>query len=125
MELNNNKGQVTVIINTSFSEDTNLVKEFVMNEQCPFIESQNEGGLQRFEWFFDETNKTGTLIEIFESPDAFEQLANKVIGTPVNLKFGELFSVDKMTILGEVTNNLKEKLQAMDPIIKHYVGGIS
>ena len=45
MELNNNKGQVTVIINTSFSEDTNLVKEFVMNEQCPFIESQNEGGL--------------------------------------------------------------------------------
>ena len=105
MELNNNKGQVTVIINTSFSEDTNLVKEFVMNEQCPFIESQNEGGLQRFEWFFDETNKTGTLIEIFESPDAFEQLANKVIGTPVNLKFGELFSVDKMTILGEVTNN--------------------
>ena len=96
-----------------------------MNEQCPFIESQNEGGLQRFEWFFDETNKTGTLIEIFESPDAFEQLANKVIGTPVNLKFGELFSVDKMTILGEVTNNLKEKLQAMDPTIKHYVGGIS
>ena len=37
--------------------------------------------------------------------------SNKVIGTPVNIKFGQLFKIEKMTILGEATDNLKEKLK--------------
>ena len=33
MELHKNQGQVTVIIDVSFSEDTNTIKEFILNEQ--------------------------------------------------------------------------------------------
>ena len=125
MDLNNNNEQTTVIIDVSFSEDIDIVKEFILNEQCPFVNSQAEEGLIKFEWFLDESNKTGTLIEVFANPVAWEDLANKVIGTPVNVKFGEIFNIEGMTVLGEVTDAVKEKIKAMNPIIKNYIGGIN
>ena len=125
MDLNNNNQQTTVIIDVSFSEDIDIVKEFILNEQCPFVNSQADGGLIKFEWFLDESNKTGTLIEVFANPVAWEDLANKVIGTPVNVKFGEMFNIEGMTVLGEVTDAVKEKIKAMNPIIKNYIGGIN
>jgi len=125
MELHNNNGEVTVIIDVSFSEEIATIKEFIREEQCPFINSQADEGLKKFEWFIDENNKTGTLIEVFANPLSWEELADKVIGTPVNIKFGQLFNVEKMTILGETTNKVKEKIQAMKPLIKDYVGGIN
>ncbi|MDC3152681.1 hypothetical protein OA851_00395 [SAR86 cluster bacterium] len=125
MDLNNNNEQTTVIIDVSFSEDIDIVKEFILNEQCPFVNSQAEEGLIKFEWFLDESNKTGTLIEVFANPVAWEDLANKVIGTPVNVKFGEIFNIESMTVLGEVTDAVKEKIKAMNPIIKNYIGGIN
>ncbi len=30
-----------------------------------------------------------------------------------------------MTVLGELTDNLEEKLQAAGPMVKNYVGGIN
>lgn len=125
MDLNNNNQQTTVIIDVSFSENIDIVKEFILNEQCPFVNSQADEGLIKFEWFLDESNKTGTLIEVFANPVAWEDLANKVIGTPVNVKFGEMFNIEGMTVLGKVTDAVKEKIKAMKPIIKNYIGGIN
>ena len=125
MQLHNNDGNATVIIDVSFSDDINTIKDFVLNEQCPFIQSKVEEGLIKFEWFIDEETKTGTLIEIFNDPISWEKLADKVIGTPVNIKFNSLFIIEKMTVLGELTDNLEEKLQAAGPMVKNYVGGIN
>jgi transcription elongation GreA/GreB family factor len=47
------------------------------------------------------------------------------MGTPVNLKFRELFKVEKMTILGEPTESLKETISVMSPVIKPYIGGLN
>ena len=125
MQLHNNDGNVTVIIDVSFSDDVNTIRDFVLNEQCPFIQSKTEEGLIKFEWFIDEETKTGTLIEIFNDSISWEKLADKVIGTPVNIKFNSLFIIEKMTVLGELTDNLEEKLQAAGPMVKNYVGGIN
>ena len=125
MQLHNNNGNVTVIIDVSFSDEVNIIKDFVLNEQCPFIQSKAEDGLIKFEWFIDEETKTGTLIEIFNDSISWEKLADKVIGTPVNIKFNSLFIIEKMTVLGELTDNLEEKLQAAGPMAKSYVGGIN
>lgn len=125
MQLHNNDGHVTVIIDVSFSDDVKTIKDFVLNEQCPFIQSKAEEGLIKFEWFIDEETKTGTLIEVFRDAISWEKLADKVIGTPVNIKFNSLFIIEKMTVLGELTDNLEEKLQAAGPMVKNYVGGIN
>ena len=125
MDLHKNKGQVTVVIDLSFSAPIEEVKNFILNEQAPFILSQRDENLLKFEWFIDDDTKTATLLEVFANAKGFELLAGKVVGTPVNLKFRDLFTVEKMTILGEPTENLKEKISAMNPTIKKYTGGIN
>ena len=125
MDLHKNKGQVTVVIDLSFSAPLEEVKEFILNEQSPFILSQSDENLLKFEWFIDEDTKTATLLEVFANAKGFELLAGKVMGTPVNLKFRDLFTVEKMTILGEPTESLKETISVMNPTIKKYTGGIN
>ena len=68
MDLHKNKGQVTVVIDLSFSASLDEVKEFILNEQSPFILSQSDENLLKFEWFIDEDTKTATLLEVFENP---------------------------------------------------------
>ena len=125
MDLHKNKGQVTVVIDLSFSAPLEEVKEFILNEQSPFILSQSDENLLKFEWFIDEDTKNATLLEVFANAKGFEVLAGKVMGTPVNLKFRDLFTVEKMTILGEPTESLKETISVMNPTIKKYTGGIN
>ena len=125
MDLHKNKGQVTVVIDLSFSASLDEVKEFILNEQSPFILSQSDENLLKFEWFIDEDTKTATLLEVFANAKGFEVLAGKVMGTPVNLKFRDLFTVEKMTILGEPTESLKKTISVMNPTIKKYTGGIN
>ena len=125
MDLHKNKGQITVVIDLSFSAPIEEVKDFILNEQSPFILSQSDENLLKFEWFIDEATSTATLLEVFANAEGFELLAGKVMGTPVNLKFRELFSVDKMTILGEPTESLKETIAVMNPVIKPYTGGLN
>ena len=125
MDLHKNKGQVTVVIDLSFSASLEEVKEFILNEQSPFILSQSDENLLKFEWFIDEDTKTATLLEVFANAKGFEVLAGKVMGTPVNLKFRDLFTVEKMTILGEPTESVKETISVMNPSIKKYTGGIN
>ena len=62
---------------------------------------------------------------IFEKADNFQGLAGKVMGTPVNLKFREIVNVEKMTVLGDVTEELMESLAPMNPVSKIYKAGLS
>ena len=125
MDLHKNKRQVSVVIDLSFSASLDEVKEFILNEQSPFILSQSDENLLKFEWFIDEDTKTATLLEVFANAEGFEVLAGKVMGTPVNLKFRDLFTVEKMTILGEPTESLKETIAVMNPVIKPFTGGLN
>ena len=125
MDLHKNKGEVTVVIDLSFSTPIDEVKDFILNAQSPFILSQSDENLLKFEWFIDEDSKTATLLEVFANAKGFEVLAGKVMGTPVNLKFRDLFTVEKMTILGEPTESLKETIAVMNPVIKPYTGGLN
>jgi len=124
-ELNVNNNKVTVIVEVSYSENADVIKKFIQDEQCPLFFNLNDPGIIRFEWFLDEEEKTGTLIEVFENSDVWEELGNKVLGSPINIKFRELFKIEKLSVLGNINESFKTKIQAMNPIIKSYVGGIN
>ena len=68
MQLHNNNGNITVIIDVSF-DDKDMFMDFILNEQCQFIDSVDPEGLIKFEWFLDEVSNTGTLVEVFEKSD--------------------------------------------------------
>jgi len=124
MELHKNSGELRVIIDVSYTSAEEFI-DFIENEQCQFIESLGVDGLKKFEWYVDEESNTATLIEEFDNADSFKEIATKAIGTPVNLKFREITNFDNMTILGDVSDEMRENLSAMGPKIKTYKAGLN
>ena len=123
-KLNQKTDEVTVVIEVSFKENFSEVKKYIREEQCPLFFNLNDDGIIRFEWFVDEDEKGGTLIEVFKNSNVWEELGNKIIGSPVNIRFMELFNVEKLSVLGEINESFKEKIKGLNPVIKSYVGGI-
>ena len=124
MELHKNSGELRVIIDVSYTSADEFI-DFIENEQCQFIESLGVDGLKKFEWYVDVESNTATLIEEFDNADSFKEIATKAIGTPVNLKFREITNFDNMTILGDVSDEMRENLSAMGPKIKTYKAGLN
>jgi hypothetical protein len=124
MELHKNSGELRVIIDVSYTSAEEFI-DFIENEQCQFIESLGVDGLKKFEWYVDVESNTATLIEEFDNADSFKEIATKAIGTPVNLKFREITNFDNMTILGDVSDEMRENLSAMGPKIKTYKAGLN
>ncbi len=124
MELHKDSRQLRVIIDVSYKSKDEFI-DFIENEQCQFIESLGVEGLKKFEWYVDEKTNTATLIEEFDNAESFKEIATKAIGTPVNLKFREITNFDNMTILGDVSDEMKENLAAMGPKIKKFKAGLN
>ena len=124
MQLHKDSGQLRVIIDVSY-ESTDEFIDFIENEQCQFLESLGVDGLLKFEWYVDESTQTATLVEEFADVASFQELASKAIGTPVNLKFREIAKFENMTVLGDVSDEIKENLSAMEPKFRSYKAGLN
>ncbi len=124
MDLHKNSGELRVIIDVSYTSADEFIN-FIENEQCQFIDSLGVEGLNKFQWYVDEDTNTATLIEEFDNAESFKEIATKAIGTPINLKFREITNFDNMTILGDVSDEMKENLSAMEPKIKTFKAGLS
>ena len=124
MKLHKDSGSLRVIVDVSYTS-TNEFIDFIENEQCQFIKSLGVDGLKKFEWYVNEETNTATLIEEFDNAESFKEIATKAIGTPVNLKFREITTFDSMTILGNVSDEMKENLAAMGPKFRTYKAGLS
>jgi hypothetical protein len=123
--LNQNNYQVSVLINVSYRHNIEEIKKFIIDEQTPLFFNLEESGIVKFEWFLNEKENTVTLIKIFENAAAFQGLGDKILGSPVNLRFQELFQIESLTVLGAVSDEFKTKLQPMNPTFKTYLGGIN
>ena len=124
MQLHKDSGQLRVIIDVSY-ESTDEFIDFIENEQCQFLESLGVDGLLKFEWYVDESTQTATLVEEFADVASFQELASKAIGTPVNLKFRGIAKFENMTVLGDVSEEIKENLSAMGPKFRSYKAGLN
>ena len=124
MQLHKDNGQLRVIIDVSY-ESTDEFIDFIENEQCQFLESLGVDGLLKFEWYVDESTQSATLVEEFADVASFQELASKAIGTPVNLKFREIAKFENMTVLGDVSQEIKENLSAMGPKFRSYKAGLN
>ena len=124
MQLHKNSGQLRVIIDVSYQSTDEFI-DFIENEQCQFLESLGVEGLLKFEWYVDESTQTATLVEEFADVASFQELASKAIGTPVNLKFREIAKFETMTVLGDVSEEVKENLSAMGPKFRTFKAGLN
>ncbi len=125
MTFQHKNDSVIIIFDVSFKEDLEIIQKYIVDEEIPFIASLNQENLVRFEWYFSQNEKSATLIEMAKDSDAWEALATKVIGSPVNLKFNNYFLIEKLTVLGNASESLKETIGSMNPIFKPYVAGFA
>ena len=109
-ELNKKSDVVTVVIDVTFKENIEAVRHYIREEQCPLFYSFNDDGIIKFEWFLNEEHNTATLVEVFRNSDVWEELGNKVLGSPINIRFRELFKIEKLTVLGDINEAFKEKM---------------
>ena len=58
--LHSSNENVTVVIDVSFTEDIETVREYIIYQQCPVIFNLNDEGIIRFEWYLNESDKTAT-----------------------------------------------------------------
>ena len=124
-ELNKKNNQTTVVIDVSYEVENNVARDFVKDEHATVFYNLKDDGILRFEWYLNEEDKTGTLIEVFENSQVWEKVGNKLIGSPINLRLRELFTIEKITVLGDISDEFKEKLKQMSsPVVKSYMGGI-
>ena len=70
-QVNKENSVVTIVIDVSYEEGTEVIKKFIREEQIPFIDELNLSKIKRFEWFLDEQEKKGNLIEVFDDGDVF------------------------------------------------------
>ena len=124
MQLHKDSGQLRVIIDVSYSSEKEFIN-FIENEQCQFLESLGVDGLLKFEWYVDVSTNTATLVEEFTDVASFQELATKAIGTHVNLKFREIAKFENMTVLGDVSDEMKENLSAMGPNFRTFKAGLN
>ena len=117
--------ELIVIFEVSYTEDIEVIEKYLIDEEVPFIYGLSRDNLTRFEWFFNPNEKTATLIEVSNSSDAWEELASAVIGTPVNVKFNEFFKIEKLTVLGDASDSLREKITPMNPEFRSYKAGFT
>ena len=117
--------QLTVIFDVSFTEEQQVIEDYIIKEECPFIYNLNRGNLISFQWYFSVGEKTATLVEVSKSSDAWEELASQVIGSPTNVKFNEFFTIERLTILGSVSDSFREKVEPMNPDFKVHKAGFS
>ena len=124
-ELNKKNNQTTVVIDVSYEVENNVARDFVRDEHATAFYNLKDDGILRFEWYLNEEDKTGTLIEVIENSQVWENVGNKLIGSPINLRLRELFTIEKITVLGDISDEFKEKLKQMSsPVVKSYMGGI-
>ena len=84
------------------------------------MESKNRRECHVCESYIDNETNTATLIEELDNAESFKEIATKAIGTPVNLKFREITTFENMTILGDVSDEMKENTPI--PIINTTMG---
>ena len=69
--------ELIVIFEVSYTEDIEVIEKYLIDEEVPFIYGVNRNNLTRFEWFFNSSEKTATLIEVSNNSDAWEELATE------------------------------------------------
>ena len=120
-KLNAENSIVTIIIEMTYKEDVQIIKEFIKEESGTFTVSK----VNRFEFFLNEDQQKATIIETFEDVDILDEIAEKLLEISVNPKLLDIFEIKQIVILGKVRSDFKEKIRSLGADFRDTVGGFS
>jgi hypothetical protein len=123
--LNEYNGVVTFLLQMNVSSGAEEVTSWIKDRSARATYDFEEEKTRRFEWFLSADNAKATLIEVFEDSEGALTRVQNLMASPIAPEWMDMFEIDSLTVLGEVSNDLREALASMTPDVRTFAGGFT
>ena len=123
--LNQYNGAVTFLLQMNVLSGAKEVTSWIKNRSARATYDFEEEKTRRFEWFLSADKAKATLIEVFEDSDGALTRVQNLMASPIAPEWMDRFEIDSLTVLGEVSDDLREALASMTPDVRTFAGGFT
>ena len=123
--LNEYNGAVTFLLQMNVSSGAEEVTSWIKDRSARATYDFEEEKTRRFEWFLSADKAKATLIEGFEDSEGALTRVQNLMTSPIAPEWIDRFEIDSLTVLGEVSNDLREALASMTPDVRTFAGGFT
>ena len=122
-ELNKENSVITYIFELELIKIVDDVKKFMRENSSPYVLNCDEPETIRFEWFLSSDEKSATLIEMFADSDAAKLRLEHHSESHLIHEFSEHFKIKNFIVLGDIKEDMREKLEGWSADQRFYIGG--
>ena len=122
-ELNKENSVITYIFELELIKIVDDVKKFMRENSSPYVLNCDEPETIRFEWFLSSDEKSATLIEMFADSDAAKLHLEHHSESHLIQEFSEHFKIKNFIVLGDIKEDMREKLEGWSADQRFYIGG--
>ena len=123
--LNHYNGAITFILQMSVIAQDGDITSWISDRSARTTFEFAEMKTRRFEWFLSPDNSKATLIEMFDDSDGAVTRLQNLLSSPVAAEWMERFEIESLTVLGDVSDSLREAIASMEPDIRTFAGGFN
>ncbi len=123
--LNEYNGAVTFLLQMNVSSGAEEVTSWIKDRSARATYDFEEPKTRRFEWFLSADKAKATLIEVFEDSEGALSRVQNLMASPIAPEWMDRFEIDSLTVLGEVSDDLREALASMTPDVRTFAGGFT
>lgn len=123
--LNHYNGAITFILQMSVIAQDGDITSWISDRSARTTFEFAEMKTRRFEWFLSPDNSKATLIEMFDDSDGAVTRLQNLLSGPVAAEWMERFEIESLTVLGDVSDSLREAIASMEPDIRTFAGGFN
>ena len=122
-DINKENSVITYIFELELIKSVDEVKKFMRENSSPYVFGCDEPETIRFEWFLSSDEKSATLIEMFADSDAAKLRLEHHSESHLIQEFPEYFKIKNFIVLGDIKEDMREKLEGWSADQRVYVGG--
>ena len=123
--LNEYNGAVTFLLQMNVLSGAEEVTSWIKDRSARATYDFEEEKTRRFEWFLSADTHKATLIEVFDDGEGALRRLQNLMSSPIAPEWMDRFEIDSLTVLGEVSDDLKEALASMAPDVRTFAGGFT
>ena len=122
-DINKENSVITYIFELELIKSVDEVKKFMRENSSPYVFNCDEPETIRFEWFLSNDEHSATLIEMFADSDAAKLRLEHHSESHLIQEFPEYFKIKNFIVLGDIKEDMREKLEGWSADQRVYVGG--
>ena len=123
--LNEYNGAITFLLQMDVLFGADDVASWITDRSARATFEFEEEKTRRFEWFLSADKAKATLIEVFDDSEGALTRLQNLMSSPIAPEWMDRFEIESLTVLGEVSDGLKDALASMAPDVRTFAGGFT